>query len=56
MRIDLHSHTRLSDGTDSPTELLARAADAGVDVLALTDHDHALGWDEAETVESRIVV
>ena len=47
MRIDLHTHSDRSDGTDRPSELVARAAAAGLDVLALTDHDTAVGWDEA---------
>lgn len=47
MRIDLHTHSRRSDGTDSPAELVAAAIAAGLDVVALTDHDTAEGWDEA---------
>lgn len=47
MRIDLHSHTNLSDGTQSPAELVHAAGEAGLDVLAITDHDTFLGWDEA---------
>jgi predicted metal-dependent phosphoesterase TrpH len=46
-RIDLHTHSTASDGTDSPTGLVAAAAAAGVDVLAITDHDTTGGWDEA---------
>jgi len=46
-RIDLHTHSTASDGTDSPAELVAVAAAAGVDVLAITDHDTTGGWDEA---------
>lgn len=45
--IDLHTHSAVSDGTDSPTELVATAVAAGVTVLALTDHDTTAGWDEA---------
>jgi predicted metal-dependent phosphoesterase TrpH len=37
--IDLHSHSTMSDGTDTPARVVALAADAGVDALALTDHD-----------------
>lgn len=48
MRIDLHTHSSVSDGTDSPTELLAAARAAGLDVVALTDHDTTAGWAEAE--------
>jgi predicted metal-dependent phosphoesterase TrpH len=46
-RIDLHAHTTTSDGTDTPAQLVATAAAAGVDVLAITDHDTTAGWDEA---------
>ncbi len=45
--IDLHTHSNRSDGTLSPAELTARAAAAGVDVLALTDHDSTAGLEEA---------
>ncbi|MGH3573018.1 MAG: PHP domain-containing protein, partial [Pseudonocardiaceae bacterium] len=47
MRIDLHAHSTASDGTDTPAELVVAAAAAGVDVLALTDHDTTAGWDDA---------
>ncbi len=47
MPIDLHTHSRASDGTDSPTDLVTAAAAAGLDVVALTDHDTIAGWDEA---------
>lgn len=47
MRIDLHTHSRVSDGTAAPRELVRAAAEQGVDVLALTDHDTTAGWDEA---------
>lgn len=47
MRVDLHTHSRVSDGTDSPAELVRAAKVAGLDVVALTDHDTADGWDEA---------
>ncbi len=46
-RIDLHAHSTASDGTDSPAGLVAAAAAAGVDVLAITDHDTTGGWAEA---------
>lgn len=46
-RIDLHTHSTASDGTDSPAGLVAAASTAGVDVLAITDHDTTAGWDEA---------
>jgi predicted metal-dependent phosphoesterase TrpH len=44
MRIDLHTHSTVSDGTDTPAELVLAAADAGLDVVALTDHDTTAGW------------
>ncbi len=47
MRIDLHAHSTASDGTESPTEVMRRAAEAGLDVVALTDHDTVAGWSEA---------
>ncbi|KRC54816.1 MULTISPECIES: PHP domain-containing protein [unclassified Nocardioides] len=47
MTIDLHTHSRVSDGTASPRDLVQAAARAGLDVVALTDHDTTLGWDEA---------
>ena len=48
LNIDLHTHSSCSDGALSPAELLARAAAAGVEVLALTDHDSVAGLDEAQ--------
>ncbi len=47
MRIDLHTHSYASDGTDSPAQVMRDAAAAGLDVVALTDHDTTRGWDEA---------
>lgn len=44
---DLHTHTRCSDGTLSPDELVRRAADRGIHILAVTDHDTLAGVDEA---------
>jgi hypothetical protein len=43
VRIDLHVHSNASDGTDAPAEVIRRAAAAGLDVLALTDHDTQAG-------------
>ncbi|WP_411120523.1 PHP domain-containing protein [Streptomyces sp. x-19] len=43
MRIDLHTHSTASDGTDTPAELVRHAAAAGLDVVALTDHDTVRG-------------
>ena len=44
---DLHCHSTYSDGTLTPTELAARAAERGVKTLALTDHDELEGLAEA---------
>jgi predicted metal-dependent phosphoesterase TrpH len=46
-RIDLHSHSTASDGTDPPAEVMRHARAAGLDVIALTDHDTLAGHDEA---------
>jgi len=51
-RYDLHSHSTASDGLLTPTELVARAAGRGVDVLALTDHDEIAGIAEARAAAS----
>jgi predicted metal-dependent phosphoesterase TrpH len=47
VRIDLHTHSTASDGTDTPAELVRNAAAAGLDVVALTDHDTSRGYAEA---------
>jgi predicted metal-dependent phosphoesterase TrpH len=47
MRIDLHTHSNVSDGTDTPAELVVAAHEAGLDVVALTDHDTFDGLDRA---------
>jgi len=48
LNIDLHTHSNCSDGSLSPAALIERAAAAGVQVLALTDHDTVAGLDEAQ--------
>jgi 3',5'-nucleoside bisphosphate phosphatase len=48
LNIDLHTHSNCSDGSLTPADLVARAAAAGVEVLALTDHDTVAGLEEAE--------
>jgi len=45
--IDLHTHSSVSDGTESPSELVAAAGRAGLSAVALTDHDSTAGWAEA---------
>ncbi len=47
VRIDLHTHSTASDGTQPPAELVAEAALVGLDVIAITDHDTTSGWAEA---------
>jgi predicted metal-dependent phosphoesterase TrpH len=47
VRIDLHTHSTCSDGTLTPAGVMAAAAEAGLDVVALTDHDTTAGWREA---------
>lgn len=50
LNIDLHSHSQVSDGVLSPTELVRRAVSNGVRMLALTDHDEVAGIAEAKKV------
>jgi predicted metal-dependent phosphoesterase TrpH len=47
VRIDLHAHSTASDGTLTPAELVLAAAEADLDVLAITDHDTTAGWASA---------
>jgi len=56
MRIDLHTHSSVSDGTDTPEELVRKAAAAGLDVVALTDHDTFDGLNAAVAEGQRIGV
>ena len=48
LNIDLHTHSNCSDGALTPAELVARAAAAGVEVLALTEHDTVAGLEDAD--------
>lgn len=45
--IDLHTHSSVSDGTETPSQLVRAAAAAGIGTMALTDHDSTAGWAEA---------
>jgi 3',5'-nucleoside bisphosphate phosphatase len=56
MRIDLHTHSSVSDGTDAPAELVRKALAVGLDVVALTDHDTFDGLDEAVAEGERLGV
>jgi predicted metal-dependent phosphoesterase TrpH len=49
LRVDLHAHSKISDGTETPRDLIAAARAANLDVVALTDHDTVAGWGEAAT-------
>jgi len=53
MKVDLHSHSTVSDGLDNPAVLVRRMADAGLDAFALTDHDTLQGLPEARAEASR---
>jgi predicted metal-dependent phosphoesterase TrpH len=53
MKIDLHSHSTVSDGLDAPAALVGRMADAGLDAFALTDHDTLQGLPEAREEAKR---
>lgn len=50
---DLHTHSAVSDGTESPAELIVSAVAAGLGTVALTDHDTTAGWDEARQEAER---
>jgi 3',5'-nucleoside bisphosphate phosphatase len=54
VRIDLHTHSSVSDGTDAPAELVHKAQAVGLDVVALTDHDTFDGLDEATAEGERL--
>ncbi|MDE2409253.1 MAG: PHP domain-containing protein [Actinomycetales bacterium] len=53
-RIDLHTHSVRSDGRGTPAQVMREAKDAGLDIVALTDHDTVAGWDEARAEAQRI--
>ena len=48
MRLELHCHSTCSDGSLSPTELATRAAQWGVELFCLTDHDTLAGYEESK--------
>jgi 3',5'-nucleoside bisphosphate phosphatase len=54
MRIDLHTHSSVSDGTDTPSALVLAALAAGLDAIALTDHDTFDGVHEAKEAGRRV--
>lgn len=55
-RIDLHLHSTCSDGTSTPREVVRRAAEAGLIVISLTDHDSTEGVAEAQDEGARLGV
>jgi 3',5'-nucleoside bisphosphate phosphatase len=52
--IDLHTHSSVSDGTQTPAELVHEAAAAGIGTIALTDHDSTAGWAGAALAASEL--
>ncbi len=54
VKIDLHTHSTRSDGLDSPTQLMENAAKAGIEIIALTDHDTVSGWDEGRSSAAKL--
>ena len=54
MRIDLHTHSFVSDGTDAPGDVIRAAKAVGLDVVGLTDHDTAAGWPEAQQAADEV--
>jgi predicted metal-dependent phosphoesterase TrpH len=56
MRADLHVHSTASDGTDPPAEVMRRAGRAGLDVVALTDHDTVAGHAEARAAGGSVTL
>jgi predicted metal-dependent phosphoesterase TrpH len=56
MRADLHVHSSASDGSDPPAEVMRRAARAGLDVVALTDHDTVAGHAEARAAAGPVTL
>lgn len=47
--IDLHAHSSVSDGTETPTQMMRAAVAAGLGTIAITDHDSTAGWQEARS-------
>ena len=53
-KIDLHLHTTASDGSDTPSELIDKVKKAGLEVIAITDHDTLVGSKEAVSLPVKI--
>lgn len=54
--IDLHTHSSVSDGTETPAELVRSAAAAGLGTVAITDHDSTAGWLAASEAGAGVTV
>jgi len=54
MKIDLHIHSKNSDGADTVDELIPNIKDAKVDIFALTDHDRTDGWAKASELANEL--
>jgi len=54
MKIDLHIHSKNSDGADTVEELIPKIKASGVDIFALTDHDRTDGWSKAAELANEI--
>ena len=52
--IDLHTHSSVSDGTETPSQLIRAAAAAGLGTVAITDHDSTAGWSEAVAMAGEV--
>jgi predicted metal-dependent phosphoesterase TrpH len=52
MKIDLHTHTSMSDGSLSPLELVKQAELASIDILSITDHDNVNAYDDIKKLKS----
>lgn len=53
---DLHIHTRHSDGTETPAEVIEKSARLGIECVAITDHDTCAGFEEAFDAADRLGV
>ena len=56
MIIDIHTHSNRSDGTDTPRDLVLKAQESQIDVLAITDHDTTDGWVEAASASEEVCI
>ena len=54
MAVDLHLHSRFSDGTDDPETIVAAAAEIGLSAIALTDHDNLNGIARARAAAAAV--